>query len=192
MITDIEYLKNELRNEVTEKRYIHSLGVMKMCEKLAPKYNVDSERLRLVGLMHDLAKDMEKDKKIKYILDNNIPFSETEKANIEIMHGKIAGHICKVKYKFDEEMCRAISCHTTGKENMTMLEKILFIADKIDETRKYSSAEELRDLAFQNIDKAIIENINHAINKNIDDNKVIIEESIKARNFLLINSKDII
>ena len=189
MITDIEYLKNELKKEVTEKRYMHSLGVMKMCEKLAKEYNADSDRLKLIGLMHDFAKDMKKEEKIKYILENNIPFSKTEKANIEIMHGKIAGNICKVKYGFDEEMCEAISYHTTGKENMTILEKILFIADKIDETRKYPLAEELRKLAFENIDKAIIENINYAIKNNIDENKVIIEDSIKARNYLIINSK---
>lgn len=185
MITDIEFLKEELKSKVTEKRYLHSLGVMKMCEKLAKIYNVDIERARLVGLVHDIAKDIPKE---EYIKENNIPCSETEKANIEITHGKIAADICKKKYGFDEEMCSAIAIHTTGKANMTMLEKVLFVADKIDETRKYPLAEELRQIAYTSLDKAIVKNIDEAIKKNIEENKVIIEDSIYTRNYLLINS----
>lgn len=187
MVTDVEFLKEELKNEVTEKRYFHSLGVMKMCEKLANMYKVDIKKAKLVGLMHDLAKDLPKEEKKKYIKENNIPFSQVEMANIEIMHGKIAADVCKKKYGFDEEMCTSIAVHTTGMENMTTLEKVLFVADKIDETRNYPFAEELREIAYSSLDNAIIKNIDEAIKKNIEENKVIIEDSIKTRNYLLLN-----
>ena len=85
-------------------------------------------------------------------------------------------------------MCKAIACHTTGKENMTLLQKILFVADKTDETRKYEGVENLRNLALESLDKAIIKNIDDTLKINIDKGKVIIEESIKTRNYLLINN----
>lgn len=190
MVTDIEYLKNELKVVVTEKRYFHSLGVMKMCEKLAEIYNADIQKAKLIGLMHDLAKDMSKEEKKKYIVENSIPCSKMEESIIDILHGRIAADICKKKYGFDDEMCIAIGVHTTGKESMTLLQKVLFIADKIDETRKYDSAEELRQIAYVNLDKAILKNIDDTLMKNLQDNKLIVEESIKTRNYLLLTSEN--
>ena len=72
---------------------------------------------------------------------------------------------------------------------MTMLEKILFIADKIDETREYEGVEELRKLAFEDIDLAILQNLDNTIKINLDKKRVIFEQSIKTRNFILINNK---
>ena len=97
--------------------------------------------------------------------------------------------MAKKKYDFDDEMCDAIKYHTTGKENMTILQKVLFVSDKIDETRKYEGVEELRKLAFEDLDEAIIKNIDETLKININKRKVILEESIKTRNYLLINIK---
>ena len=71
---------------------------------------------------------------------------------------------------------------------MTLLQKILFVADKTDGTRSYEGAKELRKLAFESLDKAIIKNIDDTLKINIDKGKVIIEESIKTRNYLLMNN----
>lgn len=185
MVTDIEFLKEELKQKVNEKRYMHSLGVMKMCEKLAKIYDGDIERAKLVGLMHDLAKDMSNEDKLSYVVENNIFCTDVEKRIIDILHGKISADICKKKYGFDDEMCMAISVHTSGKEDMTLLQKILFVADKTDETRKYDSAEELRNIAYIDLDKAIIKNIDDTLGIIIQGNKLMTEDSIKTRNYLL-------
>lgn len=190
MVEDIEVLKNDLKKVLKESRYNHSICVMNMCELLAKKYNGDIKRARFVGLMHDMAKDMTKEEKIKYVKENNLECSIIEEKIVEILHGKIAADICKKSYGFDEEMCTAIQYHTTGKENMTLLEKILFVADKIDETREYEGVEELRKLAFEDLDKAIIKNIDDTLIINIGKNKLILEESIKTRNNLLLNSEN--
>lgn len=105
------------------------------------------------------------------------------------LHGTVAADICKKEYNFDDEMYSAIAIHTIGKENMTNLEKVVFIADKIDKTRKYEGIEELRKLAFEDIDRAILQNIEKSIEKNIKKGNIIIEGSIKTRNFILINLK---
>ena len=188
MVEDFELLKEEIREKLTEKRYAHSIGVMNMCEKLANQYGGDVKRAKLVGLVHDIAKEMTDEEMLDYAKKNKIQIMETEKIIPQILHGKIAGDIAKKKYDFDNEMCMAITCHTTGKENMTLLQKILFVADKTDETRKYEGANELRNLAFENLDKAIIKNIDDTLKINIDKGKVILEESIKTRNYLLINN----
>ena len=189
MVEDIEKLKEDLKIVLSDSRYNHSISVMNMCEALASKYNVNVKKAKLVGLMHDMAKDMTKEEKIQYVKNNNIECSLIEEKIVEILHGKIAADICKKKYQFDEEMCTAIKYHTTGKENMTLLEKILFIADKIDETRNYEGVEDLRELAFEDLDKAILKNIDDTLIINIQKNKLILEESIKTRNNLLLSSE---
>jgi len=189
MVEDIELLKEEIKEKLTEKRFLHSLSVMDMCEKLAKKYSCDVKRAKLVGLVHDMAKEMTDEEMLGYVKKNDIAISDTEKSIPQILHGKIAGDLAKKKYDFDDEMCEAISYHTTGKENMTLLQKILFASDKIDETRNYEGVEELRKLAFENLDEAIIKNIDETLKINIDKRKVILEESIKTRNYLIINRK---
>lgn len=189
MVEDIEKLKEDLKIVLSDSRYDHSISVMNMCEALASRYNVNVKKAKLVGLMHDMAKDMTKEEKMQYVKNNNIECSLIEEKIVEILHGKIAADICKKRYQFDEEMCTAIKYHTTGKENMTLLEKILFIADKIDETRNYEGVEDLRELAFEDLDKAILKNIDDTLIINIQKNKLILEESIKTRNNLLLSSE---
>ena len=185
----IEQIKNDLKNILSERRYIHSIGVMEMCEELAKLYGVDVEKAKLAGLLHDNAKEMPREKMLKYVEENNIPITEVERINTPILHGKIGADIAKKKNNVDEEIENAIKYHTTGKENMTLLQKVVFVSDKIDETRKYEGVEELRKLAFENLDEAIIKKIDATLKINIEKKNVILEESIKTRNYLLINKK---
>ena len=190
MVTDIEKLDGDLREVLSKERYSHSVCVMQMCEKLAKKYNANVEKAKLIGLMHDMAKELSKKEKLDYVKKNNIACNEIEKKLTGILHGKIAADMCKKKYGFDDEMCEAIAVHTTGKPNMTILQKILFIADKTDESRTYDGIVELRNLAFENIDKAIIKNLDSTLLINIDKGNLIFEESIKTRNYLLLSSEN--
>lgn len=191
---NLDELKKELKERYlntpeSEQRYAHSLGVMEMSEKLARKYNVDIERTQKAALMHDMAKCMPVEGLREYIKVNNIEVSESEMLAGVALHGVVAADICKKEYNFDDEMCEAIACHTIGKEDMTNLEKVVFIADKIDKTREYEGIEVLRNLAFEDIDRAILQNIEQSIEKNIKRGNIIIEGSIKTRNFILINLK---
>jgi len=186
----LEELRTELKEKYlfapeSEQRYAHSLGVMEMSEELAKKYNADIERAKKAALMHDMAKAMP----VENIKTNNLQVSENEMLAGVALHGIVAADICKKKYGFDNEICEAIACHTIGKENMTMLEKVIFIADKIDKTRQYEGVQELRKLAFEDIDKAIIQSIESSIEKSIKKGTIIIERSIKTRNFILKNLK---
>ncbi len=187
---EIEELKKELKKYLKEERYEHSVCVMEMSEKLAEKYNVSKTKVMKAALMHDMAKEMPIEKLKKYILDNKIKVSETEMLLGITLHGKVAADICRKKYGFDYIMCKAISNHTTGKPDMTMFEKIVFISDKIDETRKYDGVQELRELAFKDIDSAIVKNIEYTTKNNLEKGRIILEQSIKTRNYILINRKN--
>ena len=186
---EIEELKKELKKYLKEERYEHSICVMEMSEKLAEIYNANKMKVMKTALMHDMAKQMPIEKLKKYILDNKIKVSEIEMLLGITLHGKVAGDICKKKYGFDDIMCKAISNHTTGRPNMTMFEKIIFIADKIDETRKYEGVQELRELAFKDIDMAIVKNIEYTTKNNLEKGRLILEQSIKTRNYILINKQ---
>lgn len=184
---EIEELKKELKKYLKDDRYKHSICVMEMSEKLANHYKVNKQKVMKAALMHDLAKELPFDELKKYIIDKKIYASKLEMRVGVTLHGKVAADICRKKYGFDKEMCIAISNHTTGKPKMSMLEKIVFIADKIDETRNYEGIEELRTLAFKNIDEAILQNIDNTISNNMKKGRPILEESIKTRNYILIN-----
>ena len=82
MITDIKKLDEDLRKILSEKRYLHSVGVMKMCEKLANIYNADIEKAKLIGLMHDMAKELSKKEKLDYVKKNNIACNEIERIEL--------------------------------------------------------------------------------------------------------------
>lgn len=187
---EIEDLKEELKKYITdEKRYSHSLGTMKMCKVLAERYNVDIEKAEKTGLMHDIAKEIIDEEAFKYVKENDIEITEVEKCNTKLLHGKIGADLCKKIYNFDEDMCMAIKWHTTGRANMSILEKIVFCADKVEENRKYDNVEYYRDLAMRNLDQAILEIIDWTIKSNIEKGKLLLEKSIETRNYILINQK---
>lgn len=186
----IEELKKELKKYLKNERYQHSICVMEMSGRLAEKYNVNKTKVMKAALMHDMAKETSFDELKKYIREKHIYVSKMEMILGVTLHGKVAADMCMRKYHFDEEMCSAISNHTTGKPNMTMFEKIVFIADKIDDTRKYNGIQELRDLAFNDIDAAIVKNIDYTTQNNLKKGRPILEQSIKTRNYILINNKN--
>lgn len=183
----IENIIKDAKKELTEERYIHSIGVMERCEELAKIYNQDIEKAKLIGIAHDIAKQLGEEKSYKYIKENKIEIDEIEKKVPSLLHGKIGAHIAKTKYGFDKQMCLAIEYHTTGNRNMDMLAKILYAADKTEKNRKFEEydIEYERKLANENINVALIYMIEEAIKININRKKLIHPESICTRNKLL-------
>lgn len=184
---DIESLKKELKSYLIddEKRYNHCIGVMKMSGELAKIYGVDVGKAEKCGLMHDMAKRMKEEELIKYCEDNNIEISNIERLIPKILHGKVGGDICYKKYDFDEEMKNSIVYHTTGRPNMSILEQIVYVADKIDETRTYSDVEYYRDLARKDIDEATIEILDFGISDFVKKRKIFSPVTVETRNCFL-------
>ena len=184
----IDKIKEDLKNTLSERRYIHSLGVMEMAVELAQIYNVDEKKAELAGLLHDNAKEMTPEELLKYVDDNNIKISEVERINTKILHGKVGADIAKKKYGVSKEIQEAIEYHTTTNPNMTTLDKIVFVADKIELNRKSATydIESERELAKKDLDGAVLFIINSNITSLIQKDKLINEESINTRNKLII------
>ena len=187
----LETIKEDLKQSLSEKRYIHSIGVMEMSEELAKIYNVDVETAKIAGLLHDIAKEMPKEEILKYVDENNIIITEVESINTGILHGKIGADIAKKKYNVNEQIQKAIKYHTTTNPNMDTLAKIVYVADKIELNRKSENFDiELeRKLAKENLDKALLVILDNTTKYLIDNNRLLVEESIETRNKLLILNK---
>lgn len=185
---DIEKIIEDVKNTLSEKRYIHSIGVMKQAEYLAKKYGQDVEIAKAVGIAHDIAKELTEEEKIKYVEENKIEIDEIEKINIGLLHAKIGADICKKKYNFTEEMQNAIKYHTTGNENMDTLAKIIFVADKTEENRKYDDLQTVQKLADEDLDKCILYILDYMLVDNVKKQKTIHPDSIKIRNKILIEN----
>ena len=141
-------MQKKLKKYVDESRYVHTLGVMYTAAALAMCYDADLEKAQVAGLLHDCAKCIPNDKKLKLCRQNDIPVSAVEEKSPFLLHEKY-----DVK---DQEILDAIACHTTGKPDMTLLEKIIFISDYIEPMR--SKAENLpliRHMAFEDLDLAV-------------------------------------
>ena len=183
----IEQIKKDLKDILSEKRYTHSVGVMEMAAKLAEIYGADVETAKLAGILHDIAKEMSSEEKLKYVKENNIIINEVERINTPILHGKIGADIAKKKYGINEQVQRAIEYHTTTNPNMDLISKIVYVSDKIELNRKsedYDIKYE-RELALKDIDKTIIYIIDSNIKSLLNKGKLIEAEMIETRNKLL-------
>ena len=154
----IEEIKYSLQNRLSARRYEHTLGVEYTCCALAIRYGADMEQARLAGLLHDCAKHYSGERLLKKCEEYKLPVSEYEKAFPELLHAKVGAYLAKEKYGIeDEEILRAIDCHTTGKPDMTLLEKILYIADYMEPNRdRAPGLKEIRTLAFTDLDACLL------------------------------------
>ncbi len=156
---DIAKLRAQIKKVQDKKRFEHTLGVTYTAACLAMCYDIDTERAEIAGLLHDCAKCLSNDKKISLCKKQSIEINLTEAKNPFLLHAKAGAYLAEHKYGVrDEDILNAVRYHTTGRPGMSMLEKIVFIAEYIEPGRNHSTRlPELRRLAFQNLDKALVE-----------------------------------
>ena len=157
MATDWEQTEDKLAKELTKSRYRHTLGVMHTACCLAMRYGADLEQARLAGLLHDCAKCISNKKKIELCQKKHIPVTDFEIEHPVLLHAKLGKYLAETDYGVnDPAVLSAIEWHTTGKPDMTLLEKIIFTADYIEPGRdKAPRLHEIRNLAFTDLDACI-------------------------------------
>ena len=156
-------LKEIVKSKMSLKRFTHTLGVVEMSEKLAMIYNADIEKCKVAALLHDICKEMDMEY-IKNICKDNFmnELSEEDLENNEILHGFAGAYYVKNELGInDKEILSAIKYHTIGAENMTSVEKIVYIADAIEYGRNYPSVVKIREETFKNLDRGILMEIEH-------------------------------
>ena len=154
---DLKLLQKQMREELNDDRYEHTLGVMYTAESLAMRYGVDMTKAAVAGLLHDCAKCIPNAQKIKMCKKNDIEITEMEEKNPSLLHAKLGAYLAEEVYGVDDpEILSAIKWHTTGKPDMSMMDIIIYMADYIEPNRdKAPDLKEIRKLTFINIEEAL-------------------------------------
>lgn len=187
-----EQILNSVQSQMTEKRFIHTLGVMKSARELAEQYGENVEAAELAALIHDVAKCWPVKQQAAYILEHKL---DTSLLNYEkeLWHAEIGAHYARTQYGVtDDDICAAIQYHTSGRAQMSLLEKIVWVADYIEPNRSFPGVEEARRLAEISLEKAILYGLNSTIILLIEKNKNVYPTTIHARNDILmqLNQED--
>lgn len=155
---EMRKLRKKIEKVQDAKRFEHTLGVEYTAAALAMCHGASVEDARLAGLLHDCAKCFSDEKRLSVCEKKNIPITEIEERNPFLLHAKVGAFLAKEKYGVENrDVLNAILYHTTGREGMSLLEKIIFVADYIEPGRKQApNLPEIRRLAFQDLDKALL------------------------------------
>ena len=160
-MADYDFIKmqKKLAKYLDEDRYAHTLGVMYTCASLAMVHGYDLKDAQAAGLLHDSAKCIPNKKKLKMCEEHKIPVTEFEKTHPFLLHAKLGAYVAEVKYGIkDKEILSSITYHTTGRQDMSLLEKIVYIADYIEPARnKAPNLTKVRKLAFEDLDECMYE-----------------------------------
>ena len=151
-------IQKKLEATLDEYRYVHTLGVALTSAALAMRYETDVEKAELAGLLHDCAKSIPKDQQYVLCEKYGVELSEYEKRNPSLVHSKLGAWMAWHDYGVeDEDVLEAIRTHTTGKPDMSLLQKIVYVADLIEPHRDdiIPDIARIRHLAFTDIDEAV-------------------------------------
>ena len=175
-------LLNKMREELKQGRDIHTVGVTYTASALASKWGYPVNNAMIAGALHDCAKCITDEKRIDICNKNNIPITDIEYQFPHLLHSKVGAYYAKNKYDIDDkDIIHAIICHTTGCANMSLLDKIIFVADYIEPGRdKAPRLEYLRRLAFEDIDKCCYEICYDTINYLSENPKLMDKTTIET------------
>lgn len=180
-------IKKCLRKKLSQGRYIHSLGVADEAKRLAVIYGADVGKAYLAGLLHDCAKEV--DDPIKRCGEFSVPLDDVMKSNKGLIHGPLGAEVARREFGItDEEILGAIEFHTVGKPGMTLLEKIIYIADTTEKNRDFDGVSSLRKAVDSDLDKAILLSIERHLMILAKKRTTIHPNTILLWNDLILNS----
>ena len=183
----VEKVKVDLKNEMSERRLNHSISVMEKAVELARIHGESEDDAAIAGIMHDIAKEISFEDSLEIAKNNGIEIDEIELINHKLIHGKIGAYLAKERYGVAEKIQKAIEYHTETNPEMDRLAKIIFIADKTEDTRKDEGdgIGEEREMSKIDLDKTIVMIIDGTIKKLINKGKIVHPTELITRNKLL-------
>ena len=158
-------LRKKVKKALDEKRFDHSLGVAYTCATLAFVHGGDIEQALTAGMLHDCAKCLSHEEKLTICKENGIEVSTSEEASPGLLHAKVGAYLAEHEYGVpDPEILSAIRCHTTGKPAMSLLDKLLYVADYIEPNRKMlPHLDEVRREAYRDLDRCVLMILEHTM-----------------------------
>ena len=154
-LPELSWLRAKVMPYLTEKRVAHVLGCENEAVSLANRWGEDPERAAVAGILHDITKKLSAEEQLKLCEKYGIINDAAEVANPKLLHAKTGAAFARELFGIEDDIYGAIRWHTTGKPDMTLLEKIIYLADFVEPTRDFPGVEELRELCFEDIDAAM-------------------------------------
>ncbi len=184
---ELETMEKKLEGMLTPGRYRHSLGVMETSVELAKIFGVNQEKARLAGLLHDCAKDLDKAEMLRRCETMGVELDPVKREQRALIHADLGAHMLEPEFGItDLEIIGAVKYHTLGRENMTDLEKILYLADCIEPNRKpFEGLEELRQLARTNLDCAMLFALERSIDHVQHKHRKLHSQTMAAQQYFL-------
>ncbi len=167
---------------LSEKRFLHTMGCADMARRLAVRWGADEKKAVRAALLHDIAKEEPYESQLKLLDEHGIILSENQKLK-SVIHAFSGALIAKIRFGEPAEICDAIRWHTTAREGMSLLEKIIWLADLTEPNRNFDGVCEMRELAMQDIGLALIAGFDRTISFLIARGQAIDANMIEARNF---------
>ncbi|MDD3347364.1 bis(5'-nucleosyl)-tetraphosphatase (symmetrical) YqeK [Oscillibacter sp.] len=166
------------------KRIPHVLGTEQEAIHLAERYGADVEKARVAALLHDCTKKLDMAAQLALCRQYDIPLDELEQTALKLLHAKTGAAVARDVFGVDEEIYRAIWWHTTGHAGMTLLEKIIYLADYIEPTRDFPGVETLRKACYENLDQGLLLGLEMTVKEMQEMGNPVHHATIEARDAL--------
>ncbi len=183
---NIEEIKVKLKKMVSKERFEHSINVAQVAQRLALKYGGDITKAEVAGLLHDCAKDLDYSTQKKMLIKYNIKIDKFSQKIPKLLHPLIGAAIAEKEFNIkDPIILKAIRVHSTGAPRMSLLDKIIYLSDKIEPLRNNDGIEEVRKIAEFSLDKAVLKVMDSGLLHLIRRGLLIHPATIGARNNVL-------
>lgn len=177
----IEQAQNLAREKLSAKRYTHTKNVVEAAKMLARRYGGNLQQAELAAWLHDILKEESREELLRTMSQDAIMAGSTARRPLPVWHGPCAAIFAKHRLGVDDEaVLSAVSCHTTGKVGMNKLDKILFVADIISAERDFPGVEQLRAVAKQGLDEAVVAVMEENIQYVKKSGRPLDDESVRA------------
>lgn len=187
---DQNAVKKELMNRLSDKRYRHSLAVSEAARQLAERYQGDPEKAEFAGLIHDVCKDDSQEKLLQTAKEFGIMLTESEKCCPKLWHAVVGAAYAKRFFTDDEDIINAVRYHTTARRDMSLLEKIIYVADCVSADRTYPNVSKLRKLSEKSLDSVIYEMTRITISELAESGLPLHRDTVDAYNQLCMKNSE--
>lgn len=179
-----------VQKQMTEKRFQHTIGVMHTAIELANRYGADPVKAEQAAIFHDYAKFRNKDE-MKLIMLQQGMNPELLIHSSELWHAPVGAYLVQTEVGIDDlEVLDAIAFHTSGRINMSLLDRVIFLADYIEPGREFPGVAEVRELAEKDLDKAVIMALKNTMTFLLAKNQTIYPDTFHTYNDLIMKNKE--
>lgn len=185
---NLDEYKKLIKSRMSDYRYTHSVNVSKEAVRLAKKYGADTEKAAVAGILHDITKETPKEEQLQIMTDGGIILDNVQEKSTKLWHG-ISGsvYIRDILKITDEDILNAVRYHTTGRAGMSLLEKIIFIADFTSAERDYNGIKTMRKKADKALENAMLYGLQFTL-KDLSKRAMIIHpDALACYNEIVIN-----